>query len=176
MGVYVLVFPCISVDVCAYKSASVCVMVEVSFGNRLIITAAPSFIIFIEFFPASALGACKSYKFNTTGCRAFTVCVCTRVFIWLPSPVHWVLTTSTNQRSDPALFRRKSPNFVTSVSIVPRKGWRKAFRRNTFHQSGYQLLALSLMSWMSSSCSPIYIISLGVKVFWCPMHWIMGKN
>lgn len=76
MGVYVLVFPCISVDVCAYKSASVCVMVEVSFGNRLIITAAPSFIIFIEFFPASALGACKSYKFNTTGCRAFTVCVC----------------------------------------------------------------------------------------------------
>lgn len=82
MDVYVLVFPCISVDVCAYKSASVCVMVEVSFGNRLIITAAPSFIIFIEFFPASALGACKSYKFNTTGCRAFTVCVCARACLY----------------------------------------------------------------------------------------------
>lgn len=82
MDVYVLVFPCISVDVCAYKSASVCVMVEVSFRNRLIITAAPSFIIFIEFFPASALGACKSYKFNTTGCRAFTVCVCARACLY----------------------------------------------------------------------------------------------
>lgn len=84
---------CISVAVCVYKSVRMSVSVEVSVGNRLIITWAPSFIIFIEFFPASALGVCKSHKFYAIGCRLFSVCVCLCVFqvmsteCWLLLPI-----------------------------------------------------------------------------------------
>lgn len=62
---------CTCVDVCAYKSRTLCVRVEVSFGNGLIIAAEPSFIIFIEFFPASALWTCKSYRFSTVELTSF---------------------------------------------------------------------------------------------------------
>lgn len=66
---------CTSMDVCAYKSLCMCIWVEVSVRIRLIISVAPSFIVFIEFFPASAHGEYKSHKFYTMGCRPFSVCV-----------------------------------------------------------------------------------------------------
>lgn len=148
--VSVCVRVCKSLDVCAYKSVCMCVWVEVSVGNRLIITVAPSFIIFIEFFPASALGVCKSRKFYTMGCHPFSVCVC--IYVCVPSHVRWVLTTSANQRSDPALCSRKSPNFLTSL-IIPREGWGKAFRKTPSHQSGCQLMG---SPWSLLSCALDY--------------------
>lgn len=61
--VFVSVCACASVVVCAHKSVCTRVWIEVSVGNRHIITVAPSFIIFIEFVPASALGVRKSRQF-----------------------------------------------------------------------------------------------------------------
>lgn len=72
---------CTLVDVCAHKSVCACIRVEVSVGNRLIITVAPSFIIFIEIFPAPALAVCKSHKFHTMDCRPVGVRVCVSVCV-----------------------------------------------------------------------------------------------
>ncbi len=123
VSVCVCVCVCISVDVCANKSVRMCRWLEVSVANRLIITVAPSFIIFIEVFPALALSLSKSHEFYIMGC-----CLVLCVSLCFPSHVRWVLTTSANRRSDPAFCSRKSPNFLTSL-IIPRDGWGKAFRK-----------------------------------------------
>lgn len=65
----------ISMDVCDYKSLCMCLWVEVSVRIRLIITVAPSFIVFIEFFPASTHGERKSHELYSTGCRPLSLCV-----------------------------------------------------------------------------------------------------
>lgn len=70
--VSVCVCMCICVAVCAYKSVCLCVWVEVSVGNRLIITVAPSFIIFIELL----LLVCASHTSSTLWVAVYSVCVC----------------------------------------------------------------------------------------------------
>lgn len=133
---YLWVCMCVFVRACAYLWTFVpinrvrsCVRVEVNVGNRLIITVAPSFILFIEFFQAPALDVCKSHTFCTPARRPSTMCV--SVFMCVPSHVRWVLTSSANQHSDPALCSRKSPNFLTSL-IIPREGLWKGLQKSAF--------------------------------------------
>lgn len=77
MDVYVWVFVCVRAYRWMFAPINLCVWVEVSVGNRLIITAAPSFIIFIELFPAPALNHTSSSLWVALGSLGvFCVCVC----------------------------------------------------------------------------------------------------
>lgn len=72
---------CVCVSMWMFVPINLCVWIEVSIGNRLIITVTPSFIIFIELFPVSALGVCKS----------LSVCVCVYLCVYPKSSECWLL-------------------------------------------------------------------------------------
>lgn len=97
------IYGCVCVIVCVslwmFVPINLCVWIEVSIGNGLIITVTPSFVIFIEFFPVSALGVCKSLSVHS-------VCVC----VCIPS------LQSADYYCQPVLWPRSLQQEVTQLS------------------------------------------------------------